>query len=100
MTAPHRMATGTRDWERSQVSPPSGQPGSRTEFNMGGTRRRRHLARLTWDQFGEALSAYERWNFRLLMEDRSADAETETEIETEAEVIPIARHRRRPEPPS
>ena len=51
---------------------------------------------LSWDQFGEALSAYEGWNFRLLIEDRVVEAETEVE----AEVIPIARHCRRPESPS
>jgi hypothetical protein len=51
---------------------------------------------LTWEQFGEALSAYEGWNFRLLIEDRVAEAETETEAE--AEVINIARHRSRPGP--
>ena len=49
---------------------------------------------LTWEQFGEALSAYEGWNFRLLIEDRVAEAETETE----AGVITIARHRSRPGP--
>lgn len=51
---------------------------------------------LTWEQFGEALSAYEGWHFRLRIEDRVAEAE----LETEAEVIDIARHRSRPAPPS
>ena len=31
---------------------------------------------LTWEQFGEALSAHEGWSFRLLIEDRVAEAET------------------------
>ncbi len=47
---------------------------------------------LTWDQFGEALSAYEGWNFRLLIEDRVVQAETEAETEADAEVIDIARY--------
>ena len=51
---------------------------------------------LTWEQFGQALSAYEGWSFRLLVEDRVAEAETETETE----VINIARHRRQPGPRS
>jgi hypothetical protein len=51
---------------------------------------------LTWDQFGQALSAYEGWNFRLQIEDRVVEAETEAE--TEAEVIDIARNRSRPDP--
>jgi hypothetical protein len=38
---------------------------------------------LTWEQFGEALAAYEGWNFRLLIEGRVAEAETETEAEAE-----------------
>ncbi len=49
---------------------------------------------LTWDRFGEALSAYEGWNFRLLIEDRVVEAETEAE----AEVIDIARHPSRRNP--
>ena len=52
---------------------------------------------LTWDQLGQALSAYEGWNFRLLIEDRVVEAETEGD--TEAEVIDIARHRSRPDHP-
>ena len=50
------------------------------------------------DQFGEALSAYEGWDVRLLIEDRAAEAETEAE--TEARVIDITQHRSRPELPS
>jgi hypothetical protein len=53
---------------------------------------------LSWEQFGEALSAYEGWNFRLLIEDRVAAAEPEAEFD--AEVIDIVRHRGRPDPPS
>ena len=53
---------------------------------------------LTWDQFGQALSAYEGWNFRLQIEHRVVEAEAEAETEAEAEVIDIARYPSRRNP--
>ncbi len=53
---------------------------------------------LTWAQFGEALSAFEGWNFRLLIEDRVVEAEAGAEAQTQAEVIDITRHRSQPDP--
>jgi hypothetical protein len=52
---------------------------------------------LTWEEFGEALSSYEGWNFRLVIEDRVVEARTD------GEVIDIRRPRsgpRRPEQPA
>lgn len=45
---------------------------------------------LSWAKFGQALAAYEGWNFRLLIEDRVVEALPE------AEVIDIAQRRSRP----
>ncbi|MCA1671896.1 MAG: hypothetical protein LC799_06710, partial [Actinobacteria bacterium] len=35
---------------------------------------------LTWEELGLALDSYEGWNFRLVIEDRVADARTEAEL--------------------
>lgn len=45
---------------------------------------------LSWEEFGQALAAYEGWNFRLLIEDRVVEALPE------ADVIDIAQRRSRP----
>ena len=45
---------------------------------------------LTWEEFGEALSAYEGWNFRLVIDDRVVEARTG------GEVVDIGRRGSRP----
>lgn len=48
---------------------------------------------LTWEEFGVALTSYEGWNFRLLIEDRVVEASTD------AEVIDLTQRRNDQHPP-
>jgi hypothetical protein len=50
--------------------------------------------KLSWEEFGEALGSYEGWNFRLVIEDRTAESEAAAGVgKADAEIIPIDRRR-------
>lgn len=58
--------------------------------------------KLSWEEFGEALGPYERWNFHLVIEDSIVAAEPagdEKDTDVEAEIISLDRRRLGGRPP-